>query len=769
MDNRLKTLTKLTLILALSAGLMLSQPAAVKAFQDTAARHAALCDSGFVRLERGNVEDARELFEQVLRIDNKYPRALLGMGRVMLETRAGGERAIDYLRQATELLPTNIAARYYRALAHLKLADTDFGRDNAIMAREQLQMTLDLDPSHPDAHFRMGLLLRDIFHEFEEAESEFEKQIMVNPGHLDARYELLRAQMDLGKWDTAVTTAEALLARDPDYLNAYPYLAGAHWKAERYEESMGIFERYFPLLSEEEIGLYLDLALVLNTDEKEELLQLNQNGRRAFWAHYWRTRDPDPKTSVNERLLEHYIRVAYARIVFGADSWPWDERGNFYVRYGEPDYRSGRGMPVAWQLIDDDPEWIRRKRQFQERMGLSTLLLETSVFEAAHWDVPGHLDKRPVITIAESLRVVEPTWSLQDVWDYAVEESEKRQFRAGSEATRERWVYATEGIDLNFEDFTHNGAFNVWGMRSRIVVERMEEKLPTLSPEEDKIERIDPMDSVVTFRGEEGRTIVEYAFALLPDEFGAFRSVTGAYATLDVEVNLFTEQWELIAGEDQEARRLETIPQVQIRGIPLFVDATRMEVAPGTYRLTTLLMDPESGKRATAEEIVELPDFSGDELIVSNILPAASITQVGPGRSGTFIRGELEVLPLPGRVMQTDQPLFIYYEVYNLTKDQFGSTQYQIEYAVQEAPEERTLTSRLYHGLRALMGRGRGRTGVASTVTQSGISDDLRSYLEIDVSSLPPRTYILTLTVTDLVSGEKNSSTLIFRTLPPVG
>jgi len=117
---------------------------------------------------------------------------------------------------------------------------------------------------------------------------------------------------------------------------------------------------------------------------------------------------------------------------------------------------------------------------------------------------------------------------------------------------------------------------------------------------EEKIDLIDPMDSVTTFRGPEGMTAVEYAFALLPDEFGSFRSVTGTYATLDVEVGLYTEAWEPVTETGPQRRRLQTIPQVSIRGIPLFVDATRIEVEPGTYRLTTLLLDPVSGKRATA-------------------------------------------------------------------------------------------------------------------------------------------------------------------------
>ncbi len=729
--------------------------------------HAAVCDSGFARLARGDIEGARELFDSVLRQSQRYPRALLGMGWALVESRGGGERAIDLLRQATELLPLDPAAHYWRARAHMKLAYTDLGTDNARFAERSLRNVLDLDPSHGDAHYQMGLVQRDFLRDLPRAIQEFENQITTNPAHMDARYELLRTLMDTGQWDRAVTAAEAMIARDPMDLRSYPWLAGAHWKTERYADAMAVFERYFAVMGPEEASLYLDLSLVLDTDEMREYERLDPSGQRAFWAHYWRTRDPDPKTGVNERLLEHYIRVAYARLEFGTDVWPWDARGTFYVRYGEPDMRSGRGMPVAWDLVIGDPTWQRKKRDLQEEMGLSTILLETSRFDAPEWDAMG-ADKGTAVAIADSLAMEHPTWGMFEVWDQAVTMAQNRQFRAGASATPERWVYTDRGIDVTFEDFIGRGVYNVWGPRARQLADQMEHRMPTVSEEEERIDRIDPMDSIVTFRGSEGRTAVDYAFGLLPEEFGAFRSVTGAYATLDVEVDLYTPAWEHVAGAGQAARRLQTIPQVSIRGVPLFVDATRMEVDPGEYRLTILLMDPETGKRATAEEMLDLPDYSGSELMVSDILPAAFIREVGPGHAGTFIRGDLEVLPLPGRALQADQPLFIYYEIYNLARDEFGATQYTIEYAVLEAPEEMAVTARLYHGLRSLTGLRRRRTAVSSTFSSSGIRPDLATYLEVDVSSLAPDTYILELTVTDTVRGERVSNSLVFRTLPPV-
>ena len=708
--------------------------------QTSRERVAALADSGTARLDRGDIESARTFFEQALRLDSNYPDAMLGMGRIYLEDDAGAERALEFLRRATALMPIDPQAHYYRALAHVRMAKTDLGRDNAQMARRELKLTLDLNPSHSDAYYQLGDLLKEVYEDYTGSEEAFRRQIAANPDHPLARMDLLKTQVDLGLWDAAVVTAEEILRRDPSNTGAYPYLAASHWRGERPEESMLVFERYFGVIDENERNLYLDLGSILTPREREEFLSLGETGRRSFRAHYWGTRDPNPQTAVNERLLEHFIRIAYARLEFGQQDWPWDPRGDFYVRYGPPDIRTGRGRPFAAELIDDDVDFVLKRRDFEVSMGLNP---------EAMADIAG-----ATVFSSERSGFVDAS-----------------QEAAGGEAVSggrdpERWIYPDRGIDVVFEDPIGRGRYLLTSDRHRLLVTQMESLLPSVSVEEEKIEVIDPMDSVVTFKGSDGKTVVEYAFALLPDEFGTFRSVTGSYATIDVDVKLYSEMWDLVAETGEKARRLRTIPQIQINGIPLFVDATRMEVYPGVYRLTTMLLDPETGKRATAEEVVDLPDYSGSDLMVSNILPAALITQVDQGRTGTFIRNDLEVLPLPGRVLQADQPLFIYYEIYNLTKDQYGGTDYEIAYSVAEAPQNQALATRLFQGLAGLVGAGRKRAVITSSVSGGGISNDVHTYLEIDISDLPPMTYEVTLNVTDTLTGKSATSALLFRTLP---
>ncbi|MFQ5630031.1 MAG: GWxTD domain-containing protein, partial [bacterium] len=55
---------------------------------------------------------------------------------------------------------------------------------------------------------------------------------------------------------------------------------------------------------------------------------------------FWIEKDPTPTTVLNERLIEHWQRIAYARKNFNkTNSAPYgtDDRGPIYVKYGKPD------------------------------------------------------------------------------------------------------------------------------------------------------------------------------------------------------------------------------------------------------------------------------------------------------------------------------------------------------------------------------------------------------------------------------------------------
>ena len=372
-------------IILLACVIMFSTPCVnnpVQAQQSQQKRISALCDSGFVLLDREDHEAARLVFREALDIDRNHPEALLGMGRAMLELPRGTGRAIDYLRRAVEQASENIEAHYYKAYAHAHMSRNGLlSRDDGRQALREIEIVLSLNPSHANAWYLRGQVYRDVFQDYEGAIEAFQSQVEVYPGHIAARVEYLKASVDAGEWEYAITAGESALSLDPDSWEITPYLAAAYWKAGRLDESMETFNRFFAKAPDEERDIYFDLGYLLIPAEQREFNALDDEGRQSYWTHYWRARNPDPKTMVNERLLEHFIRVAYARIEFGKEKWPWDARGVFYVRYGEPDIRMGPNKPYAIGIIDEWDFFIKY-RDLHEMLGISRSLFFPGWLEA---------------------------------------------------------------------------------------------------------------------------------------------------------------------------------------------------------------------------------------------------------------------------------------------------------------------------------------------------------------------------------------------------
>ncbi|MFC1529453.1 tetratricopeptide repeat protein [Gemmatimonadota bacterium] len=693
----------------------------------------ALCDSGFALLEQEDYEAAQGVFRNALRLDRNNTDALLGMAQAMLALPRRETRALTYLRRAVEQSPEHMDIRYLKAYAHAQVPkNVLLSRNAGQKALDEIEVLLALNPSHGDAYYLRGLVYRDRFQDYENAIESFRTQIEVNPGHTAARVEYMQTAVEAGLWDHVIESNEAAPDLDSGSWDTLPSIAAAYWKTDRPVEAMKLFTRFHAGAPEEVRNIYFDLSYLLTPSEELEYSALSEEGRRAYWNYYWSTRNPAPKTGVNERLLEHFIRVAYARIEFGENKWPWDARGDFYIRYGEPDVRIGPNRPYPFALIDEWDFFVKYLELTYE-LGL----------------------RRPVFR---------PGWLEDRYSDFGTVDG------VNGSGSSEVWLYLDKGIDIRFVNPVMSGDYLVGdGVGNSQLVEAMGRKWPVWSTEEEKIEIFDPLMSVATFRGTEGNTEMNHSIGLRPDEIVMFRSFTGEFAPLEARINLFTTDWMPAEDGPEHIYRSNSRPIFESRGCPALTHNVTFSAVPGEYLLTTLVTEPETGMRGTAREKVVLPDYSGIDLMMSDIMPAARIIEVGPGHTGRFIHGDLEVIPMPGRTLSWNQPLFIYFEIYNLVQDRYGGTSYQITYSVSELPRELRENSPKRRFIRSIgkLLRIRSRRSIRETeIKRTGIDRNVRSSLEIDLSALPDGVYDLTVTITDQVSGQVASNVLTVRKLP---
>ena len=151
-------------------------------------------------------------------------------------------------------------------------------------------------------------------------------------------------------------------------------------------------------------------------------------------------------------------------------------------------------------------------------------------------------------------------------------------------------------------------------------------------------------------------------------------------------------------------------------------------------------------------------DYSLEGLGLSDIEIAGRIEP----DSSAVGKGGLKVLPMPSRTFKKGQPVLIYYEVYGLSKDEFGQTRHRVDYRI-KARKGKLRAVRVLRALGRLL-RFEEKSIVTISYERTGVDPDEHNYLEIDPGDSKIGVYELTVSITDLISeqtAEKSATFLI--------
>lgn len=197
------------------------------------------------------------------------------------------------------------------------------------------------------------------------------------------------------------------------------------------------------------------------------------------------------------------------------------------------------------------------------------------------------------------------------------------------------------------------------------------------------------------------------------------------------------------------------------------VGVQTLTVAPGTYHFAVevadLIGDGISVFRSTASL------GGGEDLAVSDLLLASKIT---PRGDVVTSREDLIISPNPIRYYTPKTPIHVYFEIYNLVKDDFGRTRYRLAYELAK-PKGRLDPARfavLDDSQRLRFEKDLSQT-LSTTGDQTrrveaeyeGETPDDFTYLEIDVSQIPRGIYALNIEVEDLTSGQTSRKGTVLR------
>jgi GWxTD domain-containing protein len=107
------------------------------------------------------------------------------------------------------------------------------------------------------------------------------------------------------------------------------------------------------------------LSLIASGEELQALETSTPEMRAQEWRKFWEKRDPNPATAVNEALEQLLVRIRVASQRYSRYGAAWrSDRGQVYIRYGEPDKiegrtdRTNRGEYEVWTYLSVDKTFV---------------------------------------------------------------------------------------------------------------------------------------------------------------------------------------------------------------------------------------------------------------------------------------------------------------------------------------------------------------------------------------------------------------------------
>ena len=483
----------------------------------------------------------------------------------------------------------------------------------------------------------------------------------------------------------------------------------------------------------EELRPYFeDVAPLLSAEDRATWEEGSAEARRRFLMGWWSVRDPLPFSEINERWVEQQRRIRVARdayrwkkpirkerlvaeggtdagmpaVAIRLDGRPLDDRGAFYLRHGDPDDRADPGA-------DECGFWL------YEREGL-----------------PG--DGSIAMNFSRGGRFYGNDCNFTTV-----------------PTTGRGAQYFSPG----------SGGIEPWN-RPRIQEAALKDLAVGLSTDSwpAPIDHPIPLDLAPTnFSYFQQGTDVVFYFAVPLPELAIDRDRSRYRKGLVI----YDREWNEVTRRAEEmgavvARRPGASPE----GEWYLVDLFRVRMQPGEYHYALQVDDLVGDGVGIRKGTVRVRRFAPTELDLSDPVLSAEVFE---GASAPrFVRYGRTVVPLPGRRFLRTQPLWLYYEVYNLQADASRRLDFRVDYTVRSDRIDRGAVERFFGALTGLVGVREEPTSITLSFDRS-VTAPRRAvwpeYLSFDTTELAPGEYTLEVTVQDRAFYDRTATRSITFTI----
>lgn len=745
---------------------------------------------GYVLLKRDAFKEAEATFQMAKELDKNMVEAYVGLGLTYAEKPTRGIQSLYNFR---------------RAIAEAKRATK-------------------INPNYGPAYRLLG----EVYERFEEdharALSYYLKYVELEPDNPEGLYYFGLAAIQAMEFEKIVTYIAPYIEDHPDVNQLLPIVSQGYFYSDEHQKALELFERFLQNSEGSERQHYTEISYIASDQELAEYQSLMGPERQAYREQFWARRDPDILTKINERVIEHYRRVWYARTFFSSNVYPWDKRGEVYIRYGEPDYRSRStdlnfvqsteveavrtqmavdiyGPEAAFLTFTGPVFPVRTNRQEKKSLFAPNSPDDNSDFYASDDDGlavdpdPGELTPEEGgegegYQLGFERDPFENDGTITSRLDEQTGRLNTRlQFGGYAPVTIdneidtvpwETWTYVQldGGIEITFTDEMGNGRYDFAPLPDASIedadaieyIGRMTEHTPdviyqaAVSRTPDFYRPGLPGDvlnfyyDLAEFRGLDGQTQVEIYYGIPPEQVEIAESADSSFIHVQLALALADEGHTTIyrAAEEFFYQANATLDKNKGAFVPELLST---QVPPGKYELQVQMKDLISGRTGIYRQDLEIDDYRPASLQISDLQLASSIADTGATK---FKKEGVWIIPMPTRSYANAQNVYAYFEIYNLTRDEFGQTRYKTEYKVRSSAMPSVgVFGAVASGLRAIFNSSKAQVSIANE--QVGRDIDQHEYVEIILSKAKPGVNALEVTITDLVTGESVDREVRFR------
>ena len=454
--------------------------------------------------------------------------------------------------------------------------------------------------------------------------------------------------------------------------------------------------------------VYQDVKYIVNLEEMSAFQEITTvDDWKTFFRKIWVSRDPTPSVEWNARLSEHYRRLLYVERHYLFDG--------FRTWFNDPDKFDNLDFLETTDLNDR----FNDKGLVYVRHGEASDIQKPMDLREVWWYWKTKEYPEMVFNFAASPTAVGSNWRLVE-----------SALGSGNLSARVRW-------DVE--------------KRIRKVRRSVSEGLVTdRHTWDEKVDALDYESYLAFFKGDEGKNSVELYYGI---ELKELKKVTKelvdtdpvfeyGFALHDLDWNRFVNQngtvtlsnWDAISYEDWG------IGTVKAQG-----NADSCQAAFFLRPSSKSLLGGWKGG-------IRIPEISSTELDMSSVVPAYEIDPDKETEDVFSSRG-IHMVPNPSRRFPRKEPVYVYFELYNLTPSESGLTSFEVEY---------TLTQLRHKGIRKLLsifGSGKKPT-TAVSVERLGETRDSAEYLSLDLSRAGRGDFRLDIKVKDRNAGTEKETSL---------